>query len=76
MREEELDQALGALGERDVGAWRRESVRLRAHEALEHPKRTGFARTYHRYVEPALVATICAIQLVWAFGAAAGVLLH
>jgi hypothetical protein len=76
MSEEELDEALGALGERDVGAWRRENIRQRAHGAMKRPRRSGLARTYHRFLEPALVTTVCAVHLVWAFGAAASILLR
>jgi len=76
MSEEELDEALGTLGEHDVGAWRKENIRKRAHASLNGSARSGLSRTYHRFLEPALVATVCAVHLFWAFGAAAGILLH
>jgi hypothetical protein len=75
MSDEDLDDALSALGEHDVGAWRRENIRRRAHESLGGQRRSGLARAYHQVIEPALVATVCAIHLVWAFGAAASILM-
>jgi hypothetical protein len=76
MSEEELDEALGALGEQDVGAWRRENIRRRAHAELSGDGRPRLSRAYDRFVEPALVVTVCAIHLFWTFGAVAGVLLR
>lgn len=76
MSDDELDEALSALSEHDVGGWRRENIRRRSHEALAGPKASSLMSTYHRFLEPALVATVCAVHLVWAFGAAATILLR
>ncbi|RLB52291.1 MAG: hypothetical protein DRJ42_15285 [Deltaproteobacteria bacterium] len=73
---EHLDEALSTLGERDVETWRRENIRRRGHEALGAPRRSKLAHGYRRYFEPALVATVCAIHLVWAFGTTASILLR
>lgn len=72
MNDEELDESLAALGEQDVGDWRREHARMRAHRALANPRRVG---VYTKVVEPVLVGAVCAVHLLWAFGAAAAILL-
>jgi hypothetical protein len=76
MSDEELDQALGELSAHDVDGWRRDNIKHRAHEALGGRPPSSFARAYGRYFEPAMVTAVCVIHLVWAFGAAAGVLLR
>ena len=72
----EVDVALGALGEHDVGPWRRDNIRTRGLEALGSPGPSKTAQTYRRFLEPALVATVCAVHLVWAFGTTASILLR
>ncbi|MBW2462715.1 MAG: hypothetical protein JRH11_13780 [Deltaproteobacteria bacterium] len=72
----ELDAALGALGERDVGPWRRDNIRKRGREALGGPGPSKAAQTYRRFLEPALVTTVCAVHLIWAFGTTASILLR
>lgn len=72
MNDEELDESLAALGEHDVGEWRREHVRMRAHRALANPRRVT---VYTKVVEPVLVGAVCAVHLLWAFGAVAAILL-
>jgi hypothetical protein len=76
MSDEELDQALGELSAHDVDGWRRDNIRRHAHEALTGGPPSGFARAYRRWFEPAMVTAVCVIHLVWAFGAAASVLLR
>ncbi len=76
MSDEELDDALGALSAHDVDGWRRDNIRRRSHEALSGGAPSGLSRTYRRFFEPAMVAAVCVVHLVWAFGAAAGVLLR
>ncbi len=76
MSDEELDQALGELSAHDLDGWRRDNIRRRAHEALSGRVPSRLASAYRRFFEPAMVATVCVIHLVWAFGAAASVLLR
>ncbi len=72
MNDEELDEALSDLAEHDVGTWRREHARLKGHRALANPTRVG---VYTKVVEPVLVGAVCAVHLLWAFGAVAAILL-
>lgn len=65
-----VDEALEALEVHDVGHWRREHVRLRAHAALE-AEPPGI---YTRWVEPLLTFAVCAAHLGWAIARAAMIL--
>lgn len=67
---------LRALGEHDIDSWRRENIRRRAHHALDGGPGDKFAIAYRRFLEPALVATVCVVHLAWAFGTTASLLLR
>ena len=82
MNDDDLDRALDALPSRDVGGWRREHVRTRAHAALGATKtargrrHARWAQLYRQVLEPSFVVTVCAVHLLWAFGTAARLLLR
>ncbi len=67
---------LADLTTHDVGGWRQQHVRLRAHQALSDAPRSGFGRLWDRTLEPALLTAICGAHLLWMFAAAASVLLR
>ncbi|HJK89832.1 MAG TPA: hypothetical protein RMH85_00215 [Polyangiaceae bacterium LLY-WYZ-15_(1-7)] len=74
--DDELDAALAALPPDDVGAWRREHVRRRAHRAMDARGRGRLAAAWDRWLEPGLVTAVCAAHLLWALAATAAVLLR
>jgi len=72
INDEEFNDALSGLSEHDVDPWRRERTRKQAHRMLDRPAQHS---TYTRVVEPVLVASFCAVQMLWAFGKAIDILL-
>lgn len=69
-----LDTELAQLEPHDVGDWRREHVRRRAHRVLDGKvHRPGL---YHRVFEPTLLVAVCSAQLFWALQQAVMILMR
>jgi hypothetical protein len=76
MTQDPLDEALSALPQPDVDAWRREHVRRKAHEALGQSAACQGVRCRVAVLEPVLLAVVCCVHLTWAFGTVMAILLR
>lgn len=71
--EPQIEKQLASLSTRDIDPWRREQIRREAHGELRrqrararHPWLARAGRLYDLALEPAMVAALACIYLVWA----------
>ena len=69
-----LEDALRQLPPPRMSVQRREQIRARAQSTLRRRPCQPRSQVYRRVFEPALVATVCVLQLVWLFTTTAALL--
>ncbi|MFK7989783.1 MAG: hypothetical protein AB8I08_27440 [Sandaracinaceae bacterium] len=74
MRNDPLDDALRRLPPPPMPSQQRERVRSRARRALSEPRRKR-SRLFRSAIEPALLATVCAVQFAWLYATVSALLI-